>query len=32
MCQSASLQHLAVERISFLDALRWLGVPSSGIR
>jgi hypothetical protein len=31
MCPSASLQHLAVERISFLDALRWLGVPSRGI-
>jgi IS4 transposase len=31
MCQSALLQHLAVERISFLDALRWLGAPSTGI-
>jgi hypothetical protein len=31
MCQSAVLQHLAVERISFLDALRWLGAPSSGV-
>jgi hypothetical protein len=31
MCQSASLQHLGVERISVLDALRWLGAPSSGI-
>jgi Transposase DDE domain len=31
MCQSATLQHLGVERISFLDALRWLGAPSSGI-
>jgi DDE family transposase len=31
MCQSASLQHLGVARISFLDALRWLGAPSSGI-
>jgi Transposase DDE domain len=31
MCQSARLQHLGVERISFLDALRWLGAPSSGI-
>jgi hypothetical protein len=31
MCQSASLQHLGVERISFLDALRWLGAPSRGI-
>ena len=31
MCQSASLQHLGVERISFLDALRWLGAPSSGL-
>jgi hypothetical protein len=31
MCPSAMLQHLAVERISFLDALRWLGVPSPGI-
>jgi Transposase DDE domain len=24
MCQSATLQHLNIERISFLDALRWL--------
>ena len=31
MCQSARLQHLGVERLSFLDALRWLGSPSSGI-
>jgi hypothetical protein len=28
---SAALQHLAVERISFLDALRWLDAPSTGI-
>jgi hypothetical protein len=25
------LQHLNVERISFLDALRWLGVPHTGM-
>jgi Transposase DDE domain len=25
MCQSATLQHLSIERISFIDALRWLG-------
>jgi hypothetical protein len=31
MCQSAMLQHIGVERISFLDALRWLGGPSTGI-
>jgi hypothetical protein len=31
MGQSARLQHLDVERISFRDALRWLGAPSSGI-
>jgi hypothetical protein len=31
MCQSATLQHIGVERISFLDALRWLGAPSTGI-
>jgi hypothetical protein len=31
MCQSAMLQHLGVERISVLDALRWLGVPRTGI-
>jgi Transposase DDE domain len=31
MCQSATLQHIDVERISFLDALRWLSAPSSGI-
>ena len=30
MCQSATLQHLSVERISFLDALRWLGAPNTG--
>jgi hypothetical protein len=29
MCQSATLQHIGVERISFLDALRWLGAPST---
>jgi hypothetical protein len=31
MWHSAILQHLGVERISFLDALRWLGAPSTGI-
>ena len=31
MCQSATLQHLSVERISFLDALRWLGAPHTGV-
>jgi hypothetical protein len=31
MCQSARLQHLDIERISFVDALRWLGAPSTGI-
>ena len=31
MWHSAILQHIAVERISFLDALRWLGAPSTGI-
>jgi len=31
MCQSARLQHLDVERISFLDALRWLGAPTTGV-
>jgi hypothetical protein len=31
MCQSARLPHLSVERISFLEALRWLGAPSSGM-
>src|SRR5882724_4699636 len=31
MCHSAILQHIAVERISFLDALRWLGTPSTGM-
>ncbi len=31
MCQSALLQHIGTERISFLDALRWLGAPSTGI-
>jgi Transposase DDE domain len=31
MCQSAKLHHSGVERISFLDALRWLGAPSTGV-
>jgi Transposase DDE domain len=31
MCQSAMLQHIDVARISFLDALRWLGAPSTGV-
>ena len=31
MLQSATLQHTAVERISFLEALRWLGAPSTGV-
>jgi hypothetical protein len=31
MQQSATLQHIAVEGISFLDALRWLGAPSTGM-
>jgi hypothetical protein len=31
MWHSARLQHLGVERISFLDALRWLSAPSTGI-
>ena len=30
MGQSASLQHLGVERISVVDALRGLGAPSTG--
>jgi Transposase DDE domain len=28
---SAILPHIAVERLSFLDALRWLGAPSTGM-
>jgi hypothetical protein len=31
MRPSATLQYIAVERISFLDALRWLSAPSTGI-
>jgi hypothetical protein len=31
MCQSATLQHLSVARISFLDALRWLSAPHTGM-
>jgi hypothetical protein len=31
MRQSATLQHVGVERISFLDALRWLSAPSTGM-
>jgi len=30
MRPSATLQHTAVERISFLDALRWPGAPNTG--
>jgi hypothetical protein len=28
---SAMLQHINVEHISFLDALRWLGTPHTGM-
>ena len=31
MLHSATLQHPAVERISFLDTLRWLSAPSTGM-
>ena len=31
MCQAAMLPHIGVERMSSLDALRWLGAPSTGI-
>ena len=31
MGQSATLQHIGVERISFVDALRWLSAPSIGM-
>jgi hypothetical protein len=31
MWHSAILQHIGVERISFVDALRWLGAPSTGM-
>jgi hypothetical protein len=31
MCQSATLQHLSVARISFLDALRWLSALHTGM-
>jgi hypothetical protein len=31
MGQSATLQPLAVERLSFVEALRWLGAPSTGM-
>jgi IS4 transposase len=31
MCQSATLQHLSVDRISFIDALRWLGASSTRV-
>jgi hypothetical protein len=31
MWHSAMLQHIDVERISFLDALRWFSAPSTGI-
>jgi hypothetical protein len=31
MLQSARQQQVDVERISFLDALRWLGAPDTGV-
>jgi hypothetical protein len=31
MCQSATLQQIGAARISFLEALRWLGAPSTRI-
>jgi hypothetical protein len=31
MWHAAMLQHMGVERISFLEALRWLSAPSTGI-
>lgn len=31
MLQSAIQQEVDVERISFLDALRWLGAPDTGV-
>ena len=31
MWHSAMRQHINVERISFLDALRWLGAPNTGM-
>jgi Transposase DDE domain len=31
MWHSAMLQHINVEHISFLDALRWLGAPNTGM-
>jgi hypothetical protein len=31
MLQSATLQHTAVERTSFLDALRWLSAPGTNM-
>jgi hypothetical protein len=31
MLRSATLRHSAVERISFLDALRWLGAPGTRV-
>jgi len=31
MLQSATLRQTAVERMSFLDALRWLSAPSTGM-
>jgi hypothetical protein len=31
MCQAATLPRIGVERMSCLDALRWLGAPSTGV-
>jgi Transposase DDE domain len=31
MYQSSTLQHIGMERISFVDALRWLGAPSTAM-
>jgi IS4 transposase len=32
MCQSATLQHLSIEQISFIDALRWLGALGTEVQ
>jgi hypothetical protein len=31
MCRAATRQRIGVERISFVDALRWLGAPGTRV-
>jgi hypothetical protein len=31
MCQAATLQRIGVDRLSVVEALRWLGAPGTGV-